>query len=307
MEPIDSIQINFNSGQLTILNLCLAFLMFGVALDLKIGNFRELFRSPKAPLVGLSSQLLLLPLLTLALIFLFRPPASLALGMVLVASCPGGNVSNFAVHLAGGNTALSVTLTSISTLMAVIITPLYFTVLAPLVPGAGELTRQIFVEPLDMVTTIIQLILIPLILGMLLHAYLPRLTSRIRQPIRILSLIIFVGFVIIAIYANIDNIANYLHLVFLLVFTHNALALLGGYTLANGSGLPQRDARAISLETGIQNSGLGLILIFNFFDGLGGMALIAAWWGIWHLVSAFTLATIWNRRNILVAETQSPT
>ncbi len=301
MEQIDSIQINFNPGQLTILNLCLAFLMFGVALDLRIAHFRELFYRPRAPLLGLTSQLLILPVLTLALIFLFRPPASLALGMVLVAACPGGNVSNFAVHLAGGNTALSVTLTSISTLLAIIITPLYFTVLAPLVPGADELTQRIFVDPRNMVMTIFQLILLPLIAGMLMHAYLPGLTTRIRLPIRILSLLIFFGFVVIAIYANRENIANYLHLVFLLVFTHNALALFGGYSFAKLTGLPREDARAISLETGIQNSGLGLILIFNFFDGLGGMALIAAWWGIWHLISAFSLAAIWNRRNLLMA------
>ncbi len=296
MSAIDKIQINFNPDQLLLLNLCLAFIMFGVALDLKPGNFRDLLRRPRAPLIGLGSQLLLLPVITLFLIFLFRPTGSIALGMLLVSACPGGNVSNFAVHISGGNTALSVLMTSVSTLGAVIITPLYFTQLAPLIPGTEELRSQIYVAPGQMVSTIVQLILIPLVAGMLFNHYLPKATRLIQQPIRMLSMIIFISFVLFAVYANYRNIVNYLHIVFLIVLTHNAAALFSGYWWAKSWGLPQRDARAISIETGIQNSGLALILIFNFFDGLGGMALIAAWWGIWHLVSAFTLAMWWQFR-----------
>lgn len=296
MENIDRIVINFNPQQLFLLNLCLAFLMFGVALDLRVDNFKRLFRQPKAPLIGLTSQLLLLPLLTLGLIVLFRPPASIALGMLLVAACPGGNVSNFAVHLAGANAALSVLLTSITTLGAVFITPLYFTLLAPLVIDGTGLAHPIYVAPYDMVRTIVQLILLPLALGMALHYRFPAFTERIRRPVRFASLFIFVGFVVAAVHANFDNLVNYLHLVFLLVLVHNAVALSTGYVFARANGLAQADARAIAIETGIQNSGLGLILIFNFFDGLGGMAMIAAWWGIWHLISAFALAMYWSRR-----------
>lgn len=301
MEHIDSIRINFNPDQLFILNLCLAFLMFGVALDLRISNFRYLLKTPKAPFTGLSSQWLFLPLLTLVLIYLFAPPASLALGMILVAACPGGNVSNFAVAMAGANAALSVFMTTVSTLAAVFLTPFYFTLLSPLIPGSEALRQSIYVNPADMVRTIILLILIPLFLGMLMRARLPGITELIRRPVRFLSMAIFVGFVIVAIYSNFDNIVNYLHMVFLLVLTHNALALFGGFWIARSNRLPEADARAISLETGIQNSGLGLILIFNFFDGLGGMALIAAWWGVWHLVSAFTLALYWGKVNTVLA------
>ncbi len=302
MQAIDSVQINFNPGQLFILNLCLAFLMFGVALDLRFDNFRALARSPKAPLVGLTSQLVLLPILTLGLIFFFRPAPSIALGMVLVAACPGGNVSNFAVHLANANAALSVLMTSISTLAAIIVTPLYFTYLAPFVPGTEALRQQIYVDPLNMVSTIVQLILIPLFIGMFLHYRFPKLTARVKRPVRLLSMAIFLGFVIFAIYGNFDNIVDYLHIVFLIVLVHNALALLTGYWWAKGNGLGRQDARAISIETGIQNSGLGLILIFNFFNGLGGMAMIAAWWGVWHLISAFGLAMLWRERSVLSVE-----
>ena len=296
MHPIDSIQINFNQEQLFILNLCLAFLMFGVALDLRLDNFRDVFQRPKAPLTGLTSQLILLPLLTIGLIYLFRPPTSLALGMILIASCPGGNVSNFAVHLAKANAALSVIMTSITTLAAIVVTPLYFTFLAPLIAKKADLPAAIVVNPLDMVTTIVQLILVPLLIGMFMNYRFPRFSQMIKRPVRWLSLLIFFGFVVFAVHGNWDNIVRYLYLVFFLVLIHNALALLLGYQFARFRRLPRDDARAISLETGIQNSGLGLILIFNFFDGLGGMAMITAWWGVWHLLSAFALATLWSVR-----------
>jgi len=298
MNPIDAIKINFNPDQLTLLNICLAFIMFGVALDLRVENFRDLLNRPKAPLIGLSSQLILLPVLTIGLIYLFQPAPSIALGMLLVSACPGGNVSNFAVHLSKANTALSVLMTSVSTLAAVVITPLYFTLLAPLVPGSEALRSDIFVAPLSMVSTIVQLILLPLLIGMGLHAKFPRTTAMLKKPVRILSMAIFIGFVIFALYANYENIVNYLHIVFYLVVIHNALALFTGYQWAYRNGLPQADARAISIETGIQNSGLALILIFNFFDGLGGMALVAAFWGVWHLISAFLLSTWWQYRPI---------
>lgn len=301
MNPIDAVKINFNPEQLFLLNICLAFLLFGVALDLRLDHFREIVRSPRSTLIGLLSQWVLLPLLTLSLIFLTAPPVSIALGMALVAACPGGNVSNYAVHLAGANSALSVTLTSISTLAAILVTPLYFAVLSRLIPGSEVYAQSIKVDPGQMVSTIVQLILLPLALGMGMQWRFPKFTARIRRAVGMISMTIFLGFVVMAIYANFQQIVNYLHLVFLLVLMHNSLALSGGYLLAYWNKLPEEDCRAISIETGIQNSGLGLILIFNFFDGLGGMAMVAAWWGIWHLISAFSLASWWRRRNTAIA------
>jgi len=298
MSSIDAIQINFDQDKLTLLNICLAFIMFGVALDLKVENFRSLSRRPKSVIVGLSSQWLLLPLLTLLLILVTQPAPSIALGMLLVSACPGGNVSNFAVHLSGANTALSVFMTTVSTLAAVIITPLFFSVLAPLVPGTANLLSNIAVNPMAMVVAILQLIILPLALGMFVQARFPKTAAQMKGPIRTLSMLIFFGFVVFAIYANFDNLLKYLHIVFYLVLIHNAVALFSGYSWARLFRMPQRDARAISIETGIQNSGLALVLIFNFFNGLGGMALIAAWWGVWHLISGFTIAMWWQYRGL---------
>lgn len=296
MDTLDSIRINFNPEQLGLLNLCLAFLMFGVALDLKINHFQELLDRPKSALVGLCSQLILLPLMTLGLIYIFQPPLSLALGMALVAACPGGNVSNYAVHLAGANTALSITLTSISTLAALVITPLYFVLLSAYIPGASTLTANLELHPSDMLWTMVKLIIIPLMIGMILAHRAPKTTAFIQKPVKFLSMAIFLGFIAVAALSNWSNIVNYLHLVFLIVLVHNTLAISTGYSFAKASQLSETDARTIAIETGIQNSGLGLILIFNFFDGLGGMAMIAAWWGIWHLISAFTMAMWWSRK-----------
>ncbi|MEM9920040.1 MAG: bile acid:sodium symporter family protein [Bacteroidota bacterium] len=296
MELIDSIRINFSPDQLFLLNICLAFLMFGVALDIKVQDFRDIFKQPRAPFVGLFSQLILLPILTIVLVYLFAPPASIALGMILISVCPGGNVSNFMVHIAGANTALSVMLTSIVTLGAVVITPFSFTFWSELIPGATKLQQSIAVNPTDMVRTIILLIFLPLIAGMALNHFLPKLTEKIRKPIRTLSIAIFLGFVVAAMYSNYDNIINYVGLVFFIVLIHNTLGFLLGYSFARLNKLNRRDARAVSIETGIQNSGLALILIFNFFNGIGGMAMIAAWWGIWHLISGFGLASWWARR-----------
>ncbi len=295
MENIDVVRINFNPDQLLVLNLSLAFLMFGVALNIKLVDFRNIFRQPRAPIIGLVSQWLLLPILTLALVWMFRPAPSIALGMILIGVCPGGNVSNFMVHLAKANAALSVMLTSISTLAAVVITPLAFAFWSGFVPDTESLREAIKVDPQQMIRTIIQLIFVPLAIGMAINHYLPVLTRKIERPVRILSIIIFFSFVVFASLGNWDNIANYLHIVFWIVLVHNSLGLAMGYGFASLNKLPQSDVRAISIETGIQNSGLGLILIFNFFDGIGGMAMIAAWWGIWHLISGFCLAMWWSR------------
>lgn len=269
--------------------------MFAVALDIKLSDFKQILQNPKGPIIGLISQLILLPLLTLALVLIINPPPSIAIGMLLIAACPGGNVSNYAVHLSKSNAALSVLLTSITTLSSIIITPLAFMFWTNLLPQTADLAKSIQVEPVQMIKIIILLIFIPLAVGILMRRHLPEFVEKISKPVRILSMTIFLGFVVVAMASNFDNIIQHLSKIFWIVIVHNALAFMLGYFFAKFSGLSEYDARAISIETGIQNSGLALILIFNFFDGLGGMAMIAAWWGIWHLISGFCIAMWWSR------------
>ncbi|MEX0343661.1 MAG: bile acid:sodium symporter family protein [Rhizobiaceae bacterium] len=298
MTPLDDVALNFSPGSLLLLNFILGIVMFGVALDLKIEDFQRLLRAPVAFLAGFGSQFIFLPAATFLLVILIQPQASVALGMMMVAACPGGNISNFFTHRAGGTTALSVSLTAVATMSAVIMTPFNLAFWGSFYEPSAALVRETSVSPLQMAFTVAILLVVPLILGMTVNARYTKLAERLRGPMRIISMLIFAAFVIGALAANWQHFLDYVGVVFLLVLVHNAIALSGGYGIAFASGLPERDRRAISIETGIQNSGLGLILIFNFFDGLGGMAIVAAWWGVWHIISGFAVAAFFRSRGI---------
>ena len=294
-ENIDSVVILFDRRSVILLNLCVSFIMFGVALDIDLDDFKKVAKTPKLPIVGLISEYMILPLLTLLLIYIFEPQPSFALGMILLTTCPGGSASNFFVHLSGGNTGLSVTLTTITTLGAIVITPLGFEVLAKLFPYTSDFLQTISVNPLEMVVSIIVIVILPLAAGVGFRTRYPDRAKRIQKPISNISVTIFFVFVTIALIANWDNLSEFLHCVFFTVTLHNILALTLGYWFARLMGLGIRDSRAVSIETGIQNTALGLALAVQFFNGLGGMMLVLAWWGIWHLISGYLLAMYWSR------------
>lgn len=296
MNELDAITLRFSPGGLFLLNAILALVMLGVALDLKVADFRRLLTAGPAAALGLGAQFFLLPGVTYALVVWLDPQPSMALGMFLVAACPGGNISNVMTHLARGNTALSVSLSAVSTLAAMVMTPLNLAFWGNLYPPTRDLLRQVALEPLDMLLTVGMLLAVPVSLGMVLAHRWPALAERARRPVRILSLGVFGLFVLGALAVNFDYFLRFVGQVAALVALHNALALLSGYGLARMARLQERDRRAVSIEVGIQNSGLGLILIFDFFAGLGGMAIVAAWWGVWHIVSGLTLASFWARR-----------
>lgn len=241
-----------------------------------------------------------MPALTYLLILIWKPEPSMALGMILVAACPGGNISNFLCQYARGNAALSVSISAISTIVAIVATPINFAFWSSLLP-AVENQQEIIMDSWGMFQSILVILLLPLLCGMAFHYRFPTITQKIRKPISNLSMLIFVVFVALAFSKNAHVFIAYFHVVMLLVFVHNAIALTSGYWLAAAFRLPEPDRRSVAIESGIQNSGLGLVLIFNFFDGSGGMALIAAWWGIWHIISGFALAFYWRRKSTKAA------
>ena len=297
MAPIDQVQLSFNPQTLTLLNAVLGLVMFGVALELKVEDFRNAFRTPKALALGLIGHHVLFPAMTYGLVWLLQPQPSIALGMILVSSCPAGHISNFLVHFSRGNTALSVSVSALSTAVAMVMTPLNFAFWGNLHPITSGLMKEVAMSPWEMLEVIVLLLGVPLVLGMWVARRFPGFTRRIHQPMKWLSLLVLVGFIVGALAANFQHFLAYVHFVVLVVFIHNLLALATGYGLSAATGLPERDRRAITFEMGIQNSGLGLILIFNFFNGLGGMAIVTAWWGIWHIVAGMTLALFWKRRD----------
>lgn len=294
MASIDSITLNFSPESLVLMNVVIGFIMFGVALDMRPRDFDRHVIFSKGIIVGAVSQFLLLPAFTYVLIYILEPRPSIALGMILVAACPGGNLSNFMAHLAKGNTALSVTMTAVSTVLAVVMTPLNVSFWGSLNPETNELLKQVYLSPLDMFLNILMILGIPLILGMSFAALFPKVTRFLQKFMKYLSIVVFLAFVVVALKGNFQYFLDYVGMVAFAVFLHNALALLTGYFGSAVSGLQERDRRAVAIETGIQNSGLGLILIFNFFSGLGGMAVVAAWWGIWHIISGLTVSGIWS-------------
>ena len=296
MTDIDLVRLNFNPQTLLLLNVVLGFVMFGVSLELKAADFKEALRTPRALVIGLVAHHLVFPACTYVLVLLLQPRPSIALGMILVSSCPAGNISNFLTHFARGNTALSVSISTLSTLTAIVMTPLNIAFWGGLYEPAQPLLRQVAVNPLEMFLHVFMLLGLPLAAGLFVSRRWPRFTARAQQPMKIFSLVFFLLFVLAALAANWNYFLVYVGMVVAVVFVHNASALATGYAMAFAARLPERDRRAVAIECGIQNSGLGLILIFNFFDGLGGMAVVAAWWGIWHIVAGLTLATLWSKR-----------
>ncbi len=301
MKDIDDIMLNFSPGSLMLLNAILSIVMFAIALDLKPADFKALVLAPKPVITGMISQFVVLPVLTFAMVVALQPRPSIALGLILVAACPGGNISNFITHRARGNTALSVSMTAIATIAALVLTPLNVAFWGSLYGPTREILRAVSIDPVQVAVTVFFMLVLPLCLGIAVNVVRPALAARIRRPFQILSMVIFVAFIVAALAGNWDFFLGYAGMVAVLVFLHNALAFAGGYTAATLARVTEADRRAITIETGIQNSGLGLILIFAFFGGLGGMAVVAAFWGIWHVISGMALAAVMARRTLAAA------
>ena len=299
---LSSIQIDFSEDRLLALNIAMAFIMFGVALTIESKNFREVKDNPKSVITGVISQFILLPFFTFLFVYFTKPMEGLALGLILVAACPGGNVSNFFSNLSGGNVALSISLTAIATILAIFLTPVNFEFWSNLYLGE-RVGKGITLETWKMLKTIFTILGAPLLLGLLFKYKFTKLASKIAEPIKVFSFFLLVIIIGIAFFQNIDIFKKYYHYIIYLVFFHNAIALGSGYLISKLVGNSELDSRTISIETGIQNSGLGLVIIFSVFQGQGGMAIIMAWWGIWHIIGGTVMSLIFKRGKLFKFQT----
>lgn len=295
--PIDTIRINFDTEGLWVLNIALAVIMFGVALSLKLGDFKRLLQNPKLLLVGIFSQFVVLPAFTFIAILIIKPHPSFALGMMMIAACPGGNVSNFFSKMAKGNAALSVSLTAFATVICLIMTPFNLQFYGGLYEPTNEILKTVELNPFKLFELILLILGIPIIMGMTLNHFYENVAKKIETILKPFSMIVFLALICIAFYENVAIFLEHIHLVAILVIFHNIGAYFIGFYTAKSFGLKKREQKTISMETGIQNGGLGLLLIFQFFDGLGGMALLAAFWGIWDIFSGMLLGIYWGRNN----------
>lgn len=309
LKQLDSITLNFNQGSSLLVNIILALIMFGIALDLRLNQFKDIIKKPKSLILGVLSQFFFLPAITFLLCIAFYKliPPGIAFGMILVAACPGGNISNFISSLAKANIALSIGLTSISTLAAVFMTPLNFALWGRLYTNflgnhTSELLQPLTIDPLQMFYTVFIILGIPIILGLFVRYKFTRVSIKIKKPMKIASIFLFFAIVIGALAGNFNLFLKYIHWIFVIVLVHNAFAFFTGFTIGKIGKLPKADIKTLIIETGIQNSGLGLALLLNpkIFPSdlaIGGMLMVTAWWGIWHIVSGLGVAFFLSKKS----------
>lgn len=268
------------------ITILLGVVMFGMGLTLKPVDFKIIFKSPLPVVIGVAAQFLIMPFAAFAIAYVLKLPPELAAGLVLLGCVPGGTASNVMVYLAKGNLALSVAMTSLSTLMAPIMTPLLLLLLAG---------QWLPVNPVSMFLSIVQVIIIPIALGILVQRFFPKAVAKSVTIVPLISVAAILIIVSAVTAANAQNVISSGFIVFFAVFLHNGFGLLLGYLTAMAMGLNETDRRAISLEVGMQNSGLGVALATAHFSPLA--ALPSVWGAIWHNISGPILATIWSKKS----------
>ena len=292
---VDDVVLSFTPGSLTLLNVVLGLIMLGIALDTAPSDFRVVARHPKPFVIAILAQLLLLPVVTFVLTLVLPVTASMAMGMILVACCPPGNISQVLTHRAGGNVALSVSMTAVGNLLYIVAMPLSIAFWGSLHPTASTVLRQVALDPIKMLLEIVLIIGLPFAVGLLVRAKLPRIAAKAHPFVKWFSLLALVGFIVVALVGNWSVFVSVLGIIVLVVTVHDAVALALGYGTAVVGGLGTRERKAMTFEVGIRNAGLGLGIVFAFFDGLGGMAIVAGWWGIWDIVAGLIVAGLWSR------------
>ena len=303
LEQLDAAELDWSQTTIHLLNFAIAFIMFGVALKIKPQNFKDLVDTPRPIIVGSVCQYLLLPAITFALVMILRPSVGVALGMILVAACPGANVSNLFSAISRSNVALAISLTAITVPMSLIMTPLnfwfwgwlYLLTLPYAVPW-------LVIDPIEMFRIVFLILGIPVILGMFVGNKFPVFAKKSEKYVQGTSLVFFVAFIAGALGANFSLFLKYVHLIFIIALIHNASAFWIGYRVARWFKIDRINSRTISFETGVQNSGLGLALFFTIFPPelrLGGIAVIAAWWGVWQVIPGLMLSLYWRRKPVV--------
>jgi len=287
---IETGQVYYNADSQWLLSLVLASMILGVALDINWRDFKAVAKMPKAIASGLSAQFIALPAITTLLTMLLDLPAGIELGMILVACCPGGAISNFVTHLAHGNTALSISITAVASALAIFMLPLNFVFWSAVNPETANMMKSIDVSAMALFFNLFFVLAIPLLFGLTIKHKLPVLAKTLHKILKATSLLALIAFISIAIVKNQSAFISHFELIFIIVLIHNALAFLLGFSAAKFSKLSVRDTKAITIEVGMQNSSLAIAIVFTQFNGEAGMALISAFWGTWHIVSGLLIA-----------------
>lgn len=291
-------EANLGAAGVIVLNIISACVMFGVALPLKVDDFTRIIKKPKAPVVGMVAQFMLLPGLSTLAAYILNVPGEYAAGMILIACCPGGSISNMVTYLARGNVAVSVSMSAASSLMAIVMTPFNFAFYGSLLPQTQGMIQSIAIDASNILLLIITILAIPMVAGMYIGNRFPRFVAMAEKPFRILTFTVLLVVVLGILSQNLEALKLFGAMLVALLIGQNAMAMLVGYLSARITGLPVPDQRAITFEVGIQNSVLGVAIIVTFYPDMFGMLQIVGMWGMWHLVSGLILAHIWSRKSI---------
>ena len=306
LQQLDAETISFSQTGTRLLGVFMAVVMYGVALGLKPNFFKGVFNRPRSMFIGLVCQWIVLPLFTFILCASLHSLLSptVAMGLILVASCPGGAVSNFMSSYSKGNSELSVLMSTITTLGAPIFTPINYAIWGGLYVkyfdlAARSMLQPLQISPLHVSLTVIIIVGIPVLLGFLTVRFAPRVADRLKEVMRYVSIAIFIGIVAMMLSQNYTSFRKYIGIIFIIVLVHNLIGLGIGYTASTIGHVPVKDRRSLTLEVGIQNSGLGLMLLFNpnIFPpeiAMGGMVFVTAWWGIWHIISGLGVSALFR-------------
>ena len=262
----------------------LGIIMFGMGMTMTVDDFKGVLHSPKAVVIGVVAQFMLMPGLAYLLCQLFQLPPAIAIGVILVGCCPGGTASNVITYMAKGNTALSVACTSVSTILAPVLTPAIFYLLA---------SQWIEINAMSMLGSILQVVLFPIILGLIVRSVLKQKVETYIQVMPLISVLAIVAIVAAIIAGSKTQILESGLLILAVVALHNGLGYLLGFGASWLFKLPYADSKAIAIEVGMQNSGLGVALAAVHFAASPITAVPSAIFSLWHNISGPALATYW--------------
>ncbi|MCY8232137.1 bile acid:sodium symporter family protein [Priestia endophytica] len=268
------------------ISILLGIIMFGMGLTLSLNDFKAVFKQPKSVLIGVVGQYTIMPGLAYGLALLFQLPPEVAIGVILVGCCPGGTASNVMTYLAKGNTALSVAVTSVATLIAPFLTPVLIMLFA---------SQWLEVSAASLLVSILKIVLLPIILGIIVKLL---FKNGVEKSIKALPLISVIGIVAVAagvVAVNAESIADAALKMVFIVMLHNLFGLFFGWLLARLFRLDEGSQKALSIEVGMQNSGLGAALALAHFSPIA--AVPSAVFSVWHNISGPLLATYWGEKH----------
>ena len=295
MEAIDQAQFNFSPTVGLVVSVMVGFLVFAVALDLTWDQFHRVLKRPRAPLIGLVAQYLILPGVAFGVGLTMVETPSIALGLLLVTCCPGGALSNYLTGVARGSVATSVSMTAISTLFSIALTPLLFTFWATMNPETKPVLQQIGIDPGRVIMMLLIMLVVPVATGMLIRPRRPETADTIRLWSRRIAGAVFAVVVALLLLGNLEVLGTFARTALPPVLLTFAIAVALGWGLARASGLVAADRRAVTLEVAFQNVALAIGMAVVFFPALAGVAITSILWGVVHLAVGFALAAIWMR------------